>query len=209
MMPAGTLDLSGRRDLRAVLPRRARQARRLPGPAAYRRVQDLQEHVHREGLHAGAPRDDAVAESRPVRPARHGHRGRPQASDAEVMQCDRRRSVSRGRAPGRRDSSTCVGYEDQIDDDAARAGHAAARERDVRDGADELARARHRARASRCSTPRATIAERRQLVRRPGQRRPRLRHVRRSGCARSASIRAFARSSCASTARADRPSRPK
>ena len=75
------LDLAGpdgRRHLRTVPARHARQDQRLSGSAPHRRVQDGGEHVYREGLHQSAQGDGRVAEPRSVRADHAGHRRRPQ-----------------------------------------------------------------------------------------------------------------------------------
>ncbi len=63
-----------RRVVRSVPARHVRQARRLPGLPADRRVQDRRQPVHAEIVHAGAPRDDRVAQRRHVRAAGARHR---------------------------------------------------------------------------------------------------------------------------------------
>ena len=51
-------------ELLAVPPRHARRARRLPGHAPHRRLQDGAQPAHREDVHAGAPRDGASRSTR-------------------------------------------------------------------------------------------------------------------------------------------------
>ena len=104
-----------RRHLRAVPARHARQDRRVSRSASHRRVQDRGEHVHGEGLHAGAPGDGRVAEPRSLRADRARHRRRPEEERSRRPHADRRGSVPAGgraaRRPGRR-----VAYEDQVDE---------------------------------------------------------------------------------------------
>ena len=87
-------------DLRAVPARHARQDRRLSGHAAHRRVQDRVQHVHREDLHAGAPRDGASRSTATCTSSWFA--ASPTAarrSETDMRGADRRRPVpARGRA---------------------------------------------------------------------------------------------------------------
>ena len=155
------------RHLRAVLPRRARQARRLSRPAAHRRLQDGVEHVHREGLHAGAPRDDA-GRSTATGTTSSCAPSPPAASSPDDDVRKRRSTTVRSwpRARRRPGSSTRSRYEDQLDDDGADAGDAPARRRHVRSACRvSLADARDR-RAHRAAVRRRHDRERQELVRR-------------------------------------------
>ena len=77
LMPSSVARSGRRRHLRAVPPRHARQDRRVSRPPPHRRLQDGDQHVHREGLHRGAQGDGRVAQPRSLRPARARHRRRP------------------------------------------------------------------------------------------------------------------------------------
>ncbi len=83
------------RDLRALLPRHARQAGRAARPAAHRRLQDRREHVHGADVHQGPPRDVAVAQSRLVRRDGPRHCRRTQAQRRGHPQDHRQRAVPR------------------------------------------------------------------------------------------------------------------
>ena len=102
LMPSSPLDLTRRRHLRAVPARHARQDRRVSRPAPHRRLQDRGEHLHREGLHAGAQGDGRVAQPRSVRADRARHRRRRARRTRPTSAADRRRPVpARGRAARR------------------------------------------------------------------------------------------------------------
>ncbi len=73
MTPSAVLERQWSCQLRAVLARHPRQGRRLSRSLSNRRPQDGPERPDAEVVHAGAPRDDGVAESRPVRTARASH----------------------------------------------------------------------------------------------------------------------------------------
>ena len=92
----------GPRHLRGVPARGLRQGRRDARLHPHRRLQDGDQHLHPEDLHAGAPRDDDVAEPRRLRSAGAGDRGGPQEVARDGPGADRRGAVHRrGRARGR------------------------------------------------------------------------------------------------------------
>ena len=69
----------GRRHLRAVPARHARQDRRVSRPAPHRRLQDRGQHVHREGLSRAAHREmDESLNRDSLRADRARHRRRPE-----------------------------------------------------------------------------------------------------------------------------------
>ena len=76
---AGPAQPDGARQLSGLPARHLRQDWRAARPAAHRRLQDRGQHLHREGLHARAPRDDRVAQPRRVRAA--ARRGRERAQE--------------------------------------------------------------------------------------------------------------------------------
>ena len=77
LLPTSVLDLKGLATyevfLRGTFDKIGVDARLHP----HRRLQDGDQHLHREDVHAGAPRDDAVAEPRHLRSAGAGDRRWP------------------------------------------------------------------------------------------------------------------------------------
>ena len=57
LMPSSPLDLTGVATYELFLRGTLDKIGAYPGPASHRRLQDRRQHLHREGLHAGAPRD--------------------------------------------------------------------------------------------------------------------------------------------------------
>ena len=78
LLPSSVLDLKGLATyevfLRGAFDKIGVDARLHP----HRRLQDGDQHLHPEDLHAGAPRDGDVAEPRRLRSAGAGDRGGPQ-----------------------------------------------------------------------------------------------------------------------------------
>ena len=116
LLPSSPLDLERHRHLPGVPARDARQDWRVSRPASHRRLQDRGQHLHREGLHAGAQGNGRVAQSRSLRSARSRNRrraqeergGSPRVCSTRGRSCPRRLC-----APGLVDD---VAYEDQVDD---------------------------------------------------------------------------------------------
>ena len=78
LMPSSPLDLTGVATYEVFLRGTLDKIGVYPGSASHRRLQDGGQHVHREGLHAGAQGDGRVAEPRSLRSDRARHRRRPQ-----------------------------------------------------------------------------------------------------------------------------------
>ena len=108
LMPSSLARPDRRRDLPGLPARHARQDRRVSGPAPHRRLQDRDQHVHREGLHARrtrrwTSRSTATCTNRSSRGIADGRK----KTEADVRALIDRGSVparrrARGRAGGRR-----------------------------------------------------------------------------------------------------------
>ena len=199
----------GHRVVRNFPSRRARQARGVSRFRARRRVQDGGEPVHREGLHARAPRDDRVAQSRPVRAARARHRRSAEEDRGRSAARCSTKARSRRRPRGRRDSSTTspisisstIGWRHSSADDESRER---VEERGLPPASPHARSASGRARASPCCTPSGVIASGSSTLRHRQRRRRRLRHDGRADPHASGTTIRSRRSCCGSTVPAGR-----